>query len=266
MQVGEMCQKPGGRWLPFTAVEKFAVEDVGFSWRARFPIAPLVSLRVVDRYAAGEGLLEARLLGRLRVLHARGQEVSEGEALRYLAELAWVPHAILANRQLEWRALDAGAVEVATRVGTARVAARLEFDEGGDIVGRGVTRVRTAKARRPCADLGPAGSATTPLSAASGFRLAARCGGNSRTGRSPTGGARSPRSNSTLQSKEARSYVIAGRAFERGDGRLLPSLVESQRRVDVRREDRLLAEALADAFCEPLKRRRSTGSGEGRDL
>jgi Family of unknown function (DUF6544) len=135
MQVGEMCQKPGGRWLPFTAVEKFAVEDVGFSWRARFPIAPLVSLRVVDRYAAGEGLLEARLLGRLRVLHARGQEVSEGEALRYLAELAWVPHAILANRQLEWRALDAGAVEVATRVGTARVAARLEFDEGGDIVG-----------------------------------------------------------------------------------------------------------------------------------
>jgi hypothetical protein len=60
--------------------------------------------------------------------------------------------------------------------------------------------------------------------------------------------------------------MIAGRAFERGDGRLLPSLVESQRRVDVRREDRLLAEALADAFCEPLKRRRSTGSGEGRDL
>lgn len=54
-QVGEMCQKPGGRWLPFTAVEEFEVEDVAFSWRARFPIAPLVWLRVVDRYAAGEG-------------------------------------------------------------------------------------------------------------------------------------------------------------------------------------------------------------------
>ena len=47
--------------FPYTAVEVFAVEDVAFSWRAWFPIAPLVWLRVVDRYAAGEGLLEARL-------------------------------------------------------------------------------------------------------------------------------------------------------------------------------------------------------------
>jgi hypothetical protein len=135
MQIGEMRQKPGGRWLPFTAVEEFAVEDVAFSWRARFPIAPLVWLRVVDRYAAGEGLLEARLWGLLRVMRACGQEASEGEVLRYLAELAWVPQAMLANRRLEWRELDARAVEVATRVGSARVTVRLEFDATGDIVG-----------------------------------------------------------------------------------------------------------------------------------
>lgn len=134
-QVGEMCQKPGGRWLPFTAVEEFAVEDVAFSWRARFPIAPLVWLRVVDRYAAGEGLLEARLWGLVRVMRARGQEASEGEVLRYLAELVWVPHAMVASRRLEWRGLDAQAVEVTTRVGSARATVRLEFDDTGDIVG-----------------------------------------------------------------------------------------------------------------------------------
>jgi len=135
MQIGEMRQKPGGRWLPFTAVEEFAVEDVAFSWRARFPIAPLVWLRVVDRYAAGEGLLEARLWGLLRVMRACGQEASEGEVLRYLAELAWVPQAMLDNRRLAWRELDARAVEVATRVGSAKVTVRLEFDAAGDIVG-----------------------------------------------------------------------------------------------------------------------------------
>lgn len=130
-----MRQKPGGRWLRFTAVEEFAVHEVAFSWRARFQILPFVSLRVVDGYASGQGLLEARLLGLLPVMRARGQDVLQGEVLRYLAELAWVPQAMLANHQLEWRGLDERSVEVSTRVGPARAAVRLVFDEAGDIVG-----------------------------------------------------------------------------------------------------------------------------------
>lgn len=75
------------------------------------------------------------MLGLVPVMRAHGQEVSEGEAMRYLSELAWVPHAMHANRQLEWHELDALTVEVATSVGPARVAIRLEFDAAGDIVG-----------------------------------------------------------------------------------------------------------------------------------
>jgi Family of unknown function (DUF6544) len=55
--------------------------------------------------------------------------------MRYLADLPWVPHAMLANPELEWRELDAQTVEVATRVGSARAAVRLGFDAAGDIVG-----------------------------------------------------------------------------------------------------------------------------------
>src|SRR6266487_2865317 len=51
-QEGEMWLKPGGRRLRFTAVEDFAVQEVAFSWRAAFPIAPLITLRIVDRYGA----------------------------------------------------------------------------------------------------------------------------------------------------------------------------------------------------------------------
>jgi hypothetical protein len=133
-QTGTIRLKPGGRELRFTAVEEFAVREVAFSWRARFSLLPLVSLRVVDGYAAGEGRLEARLFGLVPVMRARGKEISEGEVYRYLAELPWVPQAMLANPRLEWRDLDAQAVEVATRVGSARPAVRLEFDEAGDIV------------------------------------------------------------------------------------------------------------------------------------
>jgi hypothetical protein len=132
-QSGEMWLKPGGRSLRFTAVEEFAVHDVAFSWRARFRVLPLVSLRVVDVFAAGDGMLEGRLFG-LPVMRQKGPEVSIGEAMRYLAEIVWVPHAIVANRVLEWRELD-GEIELATQVGSTRAAVQLEFDSNGDIVG-----------------------------------------------------------------------------------------------------------------------------------
>ncbi len=133
-QAGEMRQKPGGRPLRFTAVEEFAVDEVAFTWRARFPILPLISIRVVDGYAAGEGKLQARLLG-VPFMRSTGPETTEGEAIRYLSELPWVPHAMLANRRLEWREVDPRSVEVSTQAGPARVACLLHFDAVGDIMG-----------------------------------------------------------------------------------------------------------------------------------
>lgn len=141
-QNGEMCLKPGGRWLRFSAVEEFAVEEVAFSWRARFAVVPLVSLVVVDGYVAGEGKLEARLLGVVPVMRARGREVAEGEAIRYLAELPWVPQALGRNRALHWRELDDRTLEVTTPVGAGTVAVRLQFDADGDIVGALASRPR----------------------------------------------------------------------------------------------------------------------------
>jgi hypothetical protein len=137
-----MWRMPGGHPLPFTAVEEFAVEEVAFFWRARFPVIPFVSMRVLDGYAAGRGRLEARLFG-VPVMRSSGPEMAEGEAIRYLSELPWVPHAMLANRALEWSDIDARTVEVATRVGAERVAFRIELDAGGDIMGGSAERPRT---------------------------------------------------------------------------------------------------------------------------
>lgn len=132
-QSGEMWQKPDGRALRFTAVEELAVGEVAFSWRARFRVAPLLSLRVHDWYRAGEGALEGRLFGFL-VLRSRGPEVTKGEAMRYLAELPWVPQAMAANPELEWRELDDATVEVGTLVAGSRLAVRLHFDVAGDVI------------------------------------------------------------------------------------------------------------------------------------
>lgn len=131
-QRGEMILKPGARPRAFTATEELEVERVAFGWWATFPMLGPLGLRVTDRYEAGDGLLEARLLG-VPLQRQRGPVLAQGEAFRYLAEIAWVPHAILANAELEWTEVGERAVEVATSVSGERVAVQLRFDQAGEL-------------------------------------------------------------------------------------------------------------------------------------
>jgi hypothetical protein len=133
-QAGELRLKPNGRWLPFTATQESSVQEIAFSWRARVRMLPLVSLQVVDRYSAEEGTGEVRLFGLVPIARDTGRHVSEGSVLRYLAELPWNPRAMLANRHLRWRELDAQTVEVAAVVSSAQVALKLHLDTRGNIV------------------------------------------------------------------------------------------------------------------------------------
>ena len=131
-QSGEMQLKPG-RWSRFEASQEARVDRVQFSWRARFALAPLLSIRVQDWYRDGDGALEARLLG-IRVAQSAGAETARSEAMRYLAELPWFTHAVLVNRELEWRELGANELEVSTGGASTRATIRLSFDEKGEIV------------------------------------------------------------------------------------------------------------------------------------
>ncbi len=136
-QEGRIWMRPDTRGMRFTAREHFEVERTAFAWRARFPFG----LRVVDAYDRGRGVLELRLIGAC-VQRQRGPELDVGEAMRYLAELPWVPHAIERNSELEWRELDERSVEVATRVADERAAVTFEFDADGDIVRASAVRKR----------------------------------------------------------------------------------------------------------------------------
>jgi hypothetical protein len=146
LQSGEMRMKPDGRALRFDAVEELSVDEVAFSWRANAHVAPLVSMHVVDQFHAATGSLSGRLFG-IPVVRARGPEVDEAEAMRYLAELAWVPHAAHSNRHLQWREVEDDVVEVSTAVGGKRVAVRLRFDASGDILAAFANRPRISGRR-----------------------------------------------------------------------------------------------------------------------
>ena len=132
-QAGEMVRRPSEKPLAFTALQELAVREVGFEWRAAFGPNRLVRLTVVDRYRDGEGSLSARVWGLVPVSRSTGPETDRAEAIRYLAELPWVPHAIASNRELSWRELDDGSVEVSTLVAGRPASVRFSFDDEGQI-------------------------------------------------------------------------------------------------------------------------------------
>ena len=134
-QIGYMWLKPGSKALDFSAAQVMSVVEVGFLWRAWFRMAG-VSMQVTDYMVGSEAGLEARLLSSLPVVRMTGTDAMfRGEAMRYLAELIWNPDAILFNRQLTWRVLDARTLAVATGEGARRCEVRLILNEDGDPVG-----------------------------------------------------------------------------------------------------------------------------------
>ncbi len=137
-QAGEMWKKPGARPMRFDATEDFAVHRIAFSWWARFPIAGPLAMTVIDGFAHDEGQLRVSLLG-IPLQTQNGAETAVGEAMRYLAELAWAPQAIAANRELEWREVDRHTVEVTCDVAPTKIAARWEFDAGDLVRATGMT-------------------------------------------------------------------------------------------------------------------------------
>lgn len=93
-QIGAMWFKRGGAPQRFTARQRIGTTSAGFVWRAK--VGPLGAMWVVDALVAGSGFLEARVLGILRVARIEGTAAAtQGEALRYLAELPFNPDAIL---------------------------------------------------------------------------------------------------------------------------------------------------------------------------
>jgi hypothetical protein len=119
------------QWQPFRAVQHVTTSPPGFVWDATVRMASLLSVRVVDSYREGSGLLRARLLGAFTVADSSGPETDSAEMIRYLSEAIWYPTALVPDERLRWQALDDhSAVAVLSDCGR-EVAVKFRFDEQG---------------------------------------------------------------------------------------------------------------------------------------
>ena len=97
----------GEQWRPFTSQQRVITQRPGFDWDARVMMFPGVPVHVHDAYVAGAGLLHGAVLGLLTVVNmADTPEMARGELMRYFAEAAWYPTALLPSQGVRWEAVD----------------------------------------------------------------------------------------------------------------------------------------------------------------
>jgi hypothetical protein len=133
-QLCEMRMNPGEEWMKLHAKEVMGAERPAFVWFATQKRAWLTTMRVVDAYVGGAGMLSVRLFGSIPLADIHGEATDQAELQRYLAELPWAPDAIFRNADLRWQQTGADLVEVEAGGGETLARVRFRFDAEGDIV------------------------------------------------------------------------------------------------------------------------------------
>jgi hypothetical protein len=104
----------------------------GFVWDGRVALLPGIAVRVHDAYVAGVGLLHPALLGLVSLANLRGTgEVAQGELMRFFAEAAWYPTALLPSQGVRWQAVDDRSAQATLTDGALTLSLLFRFDDAG---------------------------------------------------------------------------------------------------------------------------------------
>lgn len=119
-------------WKPFTSIQQVVTQRPGFVWDGRVAMLPGLAVHVHDAYVAGVGLLRPALAGVFTLAELRGTpEVAEGELMRYLAEAAWYPTALLPSQGVRWEAVDARRARATLADGALSLTLTFTFGDDG---------------------------------------------------------------------------------------------------------------------------------------
>jgi hypothetical protein len=95
------------QWKPFTSQQRVVVRRPGFVWDGRVAMLPGLNVLVHDAYVAGVGILHPAILGLFTLIDLRGSgDVAQGELMRFFAEAAWYPTALLPSQGVRWEPVD----------------------------------------------------------------------------------------------------------------------------------------------------------------
>jgi len=128
----------GGRdepWSPFTSVQHFSARPPGFVWDASIHLAPLLTVKVRDSYVGGTAGMHGKIASLIPVVNQSGGAALNAGALhRLLAEMVWVPTALLPGHGVTWSPIDDSKARATLSDSGTSVWLDFEFSRTGEVL------------------------------------------------------------------------------------------------------------------------------------
>jgi hypothetical protein len=143
-----MSDSGGEQWKPFTSTQRVVTRRPGFVWDGRVQMLPGLAVHVHDAYVAGEGILHPAIGGLITLADLRdsGGDVAQGELMRFLAEAAWYPTALLPRQGVRWQAVDDTSARATMTDGAITLTLTFRFAADGNVTSvRAEARGRTVQ-------------------------------------------------------------------------------------------------------------------------
>lgn len=122
----------GEQWSGFTSTQLVVTRRPGFDWDGRIAMVPGVNVHVHDAYVNGKGILRASLAGLATLADMPDTPaLAEGELMRFFAEAAWYPTALLPSQGVRWEAVGDISARATLKDGDTVVTLLFEFDDEG---------------------------------------------------------------------------------------------------------------------------------------
>ena len=115
-------------WVSIRGEQYITADPPGFIWQGTTR-----QFVARDEYVAGRGSLTVRLLGAVSIVRGHGPHYNQGELLRWLAEAAWLPTALLPSPHLAWTAIDDHSARLILTLAGQPVACLVRFNERDEI-------------------------------------------------------------------------------------------------------------------------------------
>ena len=124
---GELKVK--NKWRKVKGEEYFTIEKPGFIWRGK-----LRFFTGTDSYYIGKGNLQIKLLGKIKIVDDKSEEIYKSELLRWLSEAPWYPTALLPSKELTWEEIDDKSAKAILSDSGLKVEGIFHFNDEGQII------------------------------------------------------------------------------------------------------------------------------------
>jgi hypothetical protein len=133
-QSGQMKLSPKDKWMSFNAEQWVKLEQPGFIWSTKVGEGSVLQFSGRDEYDQGKGSMIIKLYSLFPIVNERSDEIDQGAAVRYLAEMVWYPTVAMSDF-IRWEAVSDVKAKATFIDHGLSVEGTFIFNEKGEVIG-----------------------------------------------------------------------------------------------------------------------------------